>query len=364
MMEKEKKQQLGQFYTTRNNYIFTGFDIPKRVTKFVEPFCGQGDLVDYTETWMKQHRRTISSFELFDIDPKVSMLFRKRQKDVIVRDTIMEPPNYKDKFIVTNPPYRARQRSTNKAPFDKYNESDLFKCFLRTLIIDNDNMPAGGQIIIPLNFISSVRNIDCQIRNDFLKHFDITKMNIFEESVFDDTSYTVCAFQFLKKKDFVAETQNVQATFFPSRTTHQLAFDPAYNNIVGGDVYFLPIDPTIKVRRLIIGDEPPKTEYNFFLTAIDSGINDGDKIGLELSKTVRYGNVTSRAYSTFVVDPVPSFEIQKKICDEFNTMINQRRQQCNSLFLPNYREAKDYSRKRIPFELVYRMINHIYRKYL
>jgi hypothetical protein len=50
---------------------------------------------------------------------------------------------------------------------------------------------------------------------------------------------------------------------------------------------------------------------------------------------------------------------QKKICEEFNSLIEKKREDTWSLFLPQYRESKEYARKRIPFELAYSIVLHI-----
>jgi hypothetical protein len=73
------------------------------------------------------------------------------------RDTLKNPPNYKDKYVITNPPYLARNKSKDKQIFDKYDVNDLFKCFIKELIT---NVCLGGIIIIPLNFWSSIRQIE------------------------------------------------------------------------------------------------------------------------------------------------------------------------------------------------------------
>jgi hypothetical protein len=57
----------------------------------------------------------------------------------------------------------------------------------------------GGIVIIPLNFISSIRKSDIELRKKFLSIFTILLLNIFEEQVFDDTSYAVCSILFEKK---------------------------------------------------------------------------------------------------------------------------------------------------------------------
>mgnify|MGYP003705198545 CR=1 FL=1 len=37
----------------------------------------------------------------------------------------------------------------------------------------------------------------------FLEVYSIIRLNIFEETVFNDTTYTICSFQFTNKKDIV-----------------------------------------------------------------------------------------------------------------------------------------------------------------
>ena len=76
---------------------------------------------------------------MYDIDPK--------KNDIIQRDTLLNPPEYKDQFVITNPTFLARNKSKNKVIYDKYNLNDLSKCFILNLI---DNPCRGGILIIPL----------------------------------------------------------------------------------------------------------------------------------------------------------------------------------------------------------------------
>ena len=46
-------------------------------------------------------------------------------------------------------------------------------------------------IILPLNFWCSTRNIDIKLRQGFLSIYNITKLNIFEEVIFDNLSHTI-----------------------------------------------------------------------------------------------------------------------------------------------------------------------------
>jgi hypothetical protein len=160
-MSKTNKQKLGQFMTTNFNYILQNFIIPQNISTIIEPFCGNGDLLNFID-------KDKYIIECYDIDPKKDFIIQK--------DTIKEPPDYKNKYLLTNPPYLARNKCNHKELFDKYNVNDLYKCVIKEIII---NSPIGGILIIPLNFWSSIRESDIELRKDFLEKFNIIQLNIF-----------------------------------------------------------------------------------------------------------------------------------------------------------------------------------------
>ena len=84
------KQKLGQFYTTRYEYILQNMNIPYNISNIIEPFAGNGDLLNFIEN-------EDINIECFDIDPKKPFINR--------RDTLVNPPDYDNKFIITNPPF-------------------------------------------------------------------------------------------------------------------------------------------------------------------------------------------------------------------------------------------------------------------
>ena len=96
----DDKKDKGQFYTTQSSYILEGFDVPTDARCIIEPFAGQGDLID----WVKQC--STLPIEAYDIQPK--------RDDIQQRDTLQDPPNYENAWILTNPPYLARNKSQNK----------------------------------------------------------------------------------------------------------------------------------------------------------------------------------------------------------------------------------------------------------
>ena len=197
----EHKKQLGQFYTTNYKKILNGLYIPSqyRDISIVEPFVGQGDLLEFIKGCGG------GVCKMYDIDPKIH--------GTIKQDTILEPPDYTNKFVVTNPPYLARNKNKDKTLYDKYNTNDLYKCFIKTLL---ESKPLGGILILPLNFWSSVRKADVLLRQMFLQEFHIVRLNIFEEPVFEDTNYSVCSFLFiLRTIEGSSESIIVPTIFYP-----------------------------------------------------------------------------------------------------------------------------------------------------
>lgn len=151
------KKSLEQFYTTNHEYILQGLKIPDNVINIIEPFAGNGDLLNFINK--EQEKNNIKyNVECYDIEPK--------KNDIIKRDTIKDPPNYTNKFIITNPPYLARNKSKDKEMFNKYDVNDLYKCVIKNILT---NICLGGIFIIPLNFWSSIRSSDIELRKAFFK---------------------------------------------------------------------------------------------------------------------------------------------------------------------------------------------------
>ena len=146
------KKQLGQFYTTNYDYILSNMKIPDNIENIIEPFVGNGDLLKFIKD-KKYH------IEKYDIDPKDTTTEQ--------RDTLTFPPDYTNKFILTNPPYLARNKNKNKDLYDLYKCNDLYKCFIINIIT---NSCKGGIIILPLNFLSSIRKSDIELRKNFLQN--------------------------------------------------------------------------------------------------------------------------------------------------------------------------------------------------
>jgi hypothetical protein len=345
--KQSQKTKLGQFYTTNYQYILTNLCIPENISHIIEPFAGKGDMLQFVQ------QKELYTLECYDIDPK---------KDCIEkRDTLCNPPCYEGKFVLTNPPYLARNKCTDKSLFDKYDVNDLYKCFIVNLI---QSKAEGGIIIIPLNFWSSIRNMDVKLRQRFLNVYKVIHLNIFEEQVFNDTSYTVCAFQFELKQNLENEDSNTSSDticveFFPTREVINVALNEENNFTIGGEIYKLPTQTTYTISRLIKGDTK---STNLFVKCIDDNVNSKINMKFVDDSDVFYDetpNKSARTYATLTIEPEVSIEKQMLIANQFNEYLNAHRDKYHSLFMANYRESNTIARKRISFDLVYSIVGYL-----
>ena len=129
----------------------------------VEPFVGKGDLLRLFPG---------SKWETYDVDKSTCANY--------IQDTLLEVPDYIGKWVITNPPFLAKNKATDKRYFldSKYN--DLYKIALSSIIGCE-----GGIIIVPLNFLTDEDSQD--IRIDFLSTYCIDRVNVFTVPVFKTT---------------------------------------------------------------------------------------------------------------------------------------------------------------------------------
>lgn len=351
--EKIKKQILGQFYTTNYKEILDGLDIPDNIDYIIEPFAGSGDLLNFL---VDDEKYQTINVECYDIDPKKDYIIKK--------DTIKNPPIYNDKFILTNPPFLARNKSKDKTLYDKYGVNDLFKCFIKEIIT---NKALGGIVIIPLNFWCSIRKADIALRKAFLNVYDVLRINIFENRVFDDTSSAITCFHFmLKQKDgnHIETESKIHVVVYPSKAYFDVSLNDENNYLFGGEIYNLPQNNNIKIDRLTKKNIKTKEKYitNLFIKCLDDSYD--NKLGMKMvPDNKRYiddtEKLTARSFATLIIEPKISKTRQIKLVKEFNNYLLSEREKYNSLFLTNYRENKDIARKRISFNLVYKIVNYL-----
>lgn len=324
-LDNFSKLSLGQYYTTNVDYIFKEFNVPKG--KIIEPFAGQGDIIRWTKR---------NDIEAYDIDPK--------GEGIIKRDTLINPPNYKGKYVITNPPFRARNKNPDKTIYDLYDSDDLFRCFLLT-ILDCE----GGLLILPVSFFTAPR---CKVRGVSLSHFIIEKVSYFEETVFDDTNINIVVFSFSRFK--TESNYSVKWKRFPTEDFKIFELFEEYNWLIGGELHHLKPSGKYKIKRLLQGYNLKENEFltHLTLTALDSG---DKRISLIFDPNYSYsGKNTSRTYATIITVGIELTPKQQgKIARAFNRYIESWREETWSLCLPSYRENM---RKRVPFDLAYQII--------
>ena len=334
------KSQLGQFYTTNYEYILSNMEIPENVKTIIEPFVGNGDLLNFIKD------RNKYNIEIYDIDPKYN--------SAIKMDTLKNPPCYTDKFILTNPPYLARNKSKNKELYDKYNCNDLYKCFIINIIT---NICQGGIIIIPVNFISSIRKADIELRKQFLEIYSIKIINIFEEQVFNDTRYAVCSIYFMKK---TTDFNNINVYIYPSNKEMTISLTAENNYTIGGEIYNIPQNSKYKVQRAT--KETKKDITNILLKCIDDSLENQLGFKVVSDEEIFIDNtpkLSARSYATLIINVPLTLKEQDELVNKMNNYIKEKREKYNSLFLTNYRESNTIARKRISFDLAFKICNYI-----
>ena len=139
------KKSFGVFYTTNVleifENIFDNFIKHYNNELIIEPCCGNGDIIKYLNS------KGIVNTLNYDIK-------KSDFENLIIRDTILNPIDLSNKWIITNPPFLAK----NKMSVDlklKYKDyifdcSDLYEIYIKQ-IIQSDCL--GGILILPSNFL-------------------------------------------------------------------------------------------------------------------------------------------------------------------------------------------------------------------
>jgi len=368
------KKQLGQFFTKQSNYILQGFEEYVKGKNVIDPFAGNRDLMAWSE------KNGCKSIKGFDVDKNYT-----DNKHVFLNDSINNPLKYK--FICTNPPYLHKNKADIKTKNQFFSgKNAIFEDLYQVSIISMLNSDEGI-IIVPLNFLSAENSK--KTRNLFFEKFQIVKLNIFSEQVFEDTTYNVVAFYY-KKRNKLAEKDIISATVFPENKKINFTVEKKYDWQLGGEFikkvnyiqnylgvfrltesFLIPGDQKVEIAVQNIKDKQffnvPQDikeilEKNILiLRAIDS--KNGKKIQLEDIRKYRIlglaGKVSSRNMAHLIFKENLTREQQQKLLKEFNEELNKNREKYFSYFLTNFR---DNNRKRISFDFTYKLLNYIYQK--
>ncbi len=353
------KKKLGKFYTENYNYIFQDFVLPELTSlSFIEPFVGKGHLIKFLLNYYNCSQNNLN-IEFYDLE--------NHYPNVKIQDTLLKPPDYKNKYVITNPPFLARNKSDKKDIYEMYGNDDLYKCFIKSMTYGD---ALGGCIIVPINFLSSIRKSDIELRQIFLMKYKIKKINLFEEKVFEDTDYNVIAIQFEKRKDNDLDFK-IPINIFPENIYKEFEISEKTHWMIGGELYHLESNEQYEINRVFEKEGKKKNEEDIitqpntriFLHALDDGIE--KRIRLEYvpnESPLFVGKESDRSFASFHILPMLTEDKQRKLIEKFNTFLEDNRTKYHSLFLTNYRESKFTARKRISFQLVYTILKHLLSK--
>ena len=318
-------------YTTKAQEICSNLIhyIPEKA-QLIEPFAGDGDLVALFPNF---------SWERYDIDNK---------NNNILRDTLFNPPCYKNKWVITNPPYLAKNKAINKEIFIKYDTDDLYKAALLSILESE-----GGILIIPTNFLTDERT--GAVRSKFLNQFKILEMNIFTEPIFDTTTYSVCSFAFQKNNDNNSK-QTFPVNIFPAKDTVNISIYSEYDYRIAGEFYE-NLKNVNNIFGRLIGSSSTDYITNIKLYALDTR---NERIHLKYETEHYQGKNSDRIYATLTCKKELNKEQEDFLIKEFNKQLEDFRLQYHDLSMTNYR---DYNRKRIGFTFAYQLLSKIYNDF-
>lgn len=313
-------------YTTKAQEICSNLIkyIPNEA-QLIEPFVGDGDLLPLFPS---------HGWECYDIEDKLNSM---RQ------DTLLNPPSYKGKWVITNPPYLAKNKAKDKSIFNKYSTDDLYKAAILSLL-DCE----GGILIIPTNFITDENTKP--IREKFFSQFQILEMNIFTRPVFTTTTYSVCSFAFKR-----GNNQPFKVNIQPNGNQVELGLKKEYGYRVAGDFYN-SLEKVDVIFGRLVGNNSEDYITNIRLYALDTREK---RIRVEYDTKPYCGKTTDRVYATLTCKHQLSKEQELFLIREFNKQLEDFRQNYNDLSMTNYR---DYNRKRIGFTFAYQLMSKIYEE--
>lgn len=341
-------------------------------------FCGY-DITDYNIEYM-----TTRIYERFGIEvDEISEYFK-------VRDSLIDNTLPDNSYIITNPPYLAKNVVKKKFPedFEIYfskrfsTQNDYYE------IAINQYSFVDGIWIVPSNLLSS--NIMSTCRANIINN--LNNVIVYQKQMFSTTDIPVISYQLNLGSDnskldikFVSDEEtklisyNLNGTLMMEdyekikETKNKLKIHQGFidTKIAKGKNVVSVIDTSYKHKTISISDEQFKllTDNVLMLRTTDTGTKKG-KLGIYLIDDLwgKENNnciglitkVSSRVYTQLFFSSL-RIEEQIHLMIDFNTYINDMRIKYNSLFLTNYKNASNGDiRKRITYKEVFSILNQLY----
>lgn len=359
-----KSTGIGQFYSDNPEILDERF-VPfiNDGDTIVEPFVGSGSLVH----WIQKH--TIGkhiAFETYDVDPHYD--------GAVVRDTLLEPPDYTGKIVITNPPYLAKnmvKRGDPKYDYvrrvcEKYKANDLYKCAL--ISIENCK---EFVIILPVNFLCGDDTDVVRLRKRVFSKFGLVCARTFNTGMFDRTTYNICV---IRCRSLMAIESLLLPTTLPmvrwniSTPDGDVDIDVDTQHFtIGYELKHPPIprqlQQLIVVERAIgspsAGSSGRRQKTSLFQTSLHLTALDTRTRHLVLDYNPKvptfWGKISDRMRATILTNVVLDDVQQRYLATNWNYIVESGRKKYADLWLSTYRDG---GRKRISFEVAFNLIRY------
>ena len=320
-LAQTSKQGAGQYYTTVADRILERYTPIVQRKSVTDPFAGRGDLL----TWALANGATKT--QGYDLHPQSPYIAQ--------RDTLLDPPSYANQIVVTNPPYlhRNKCRQGSYEPYDKWEQDDLYKCFLATLApFDCDQ----AIVVVPTNFLCEARS---SARETVFSNYFVEAATYWEEPIFEDATTGVCTLHLIRGQRVC---QTFPMILCPSGEVLTMDLHPE-NDYLHGNAFFdylrghVPAHP-LQITKVDVGMPPPNTK-------LVAGLADDGKWpwGLSYNEGADY-YCEPKAFFTYQLHltnaPALSSDDQRKIAALFQERLWEFRHRYHGMFIANYMGAR------------------------
>ena len=326
-LNKTKKDLLGQYMTVNADKIlknFRGYVIGRNV---VDPCAGHGDLLRWArDNWANE-------VEGFDIEPQGNDKFN---------DMYKTPVDCYKKLVVTNPPYLSSNRAVDKTPYKRWGQSDLYKCYLATLM---ESKVEQAIIIQPSNFLCESNS---KAREMLFENYSITYAEHWQEEIFDKVAIGIMVMHIKREKKDIQRFEYLNRT--TGVTTYMKLEGPSF---LHGPEELIDMKDYIRFQKLDIGMDPPNSKI--IVSLLDKGkyqmgfhVNEGEDI---------YNKPTS--FTTYQINTPDDLTAKQHfiLTKKANFLLRSYRNIYNSMFLSNY---IDYNQKILSRSIANKILTKIY----
>ena len=419
--EKAKRRKFGLHLTSIDifyKYIFPEIKDFLKNYLWVDLYAGEGNLIlpilkeiptGERESFFQSHiylfdvqkdmvQECIKNAEIYGISREIAEQNIKTRDNLENYPQILKQQKYPI-FHITNPPYLylgyiRKHNETQKYLyyFEKENEGyqDLYQI---AMMNDLRNKVDNLIYVIPTNFLygASVSN---KFRLNFLKHYKITKMIIFETSMFEFTGTNICISFFKRKSIIKDEPQSFEGLKFNNKnnyTKREYLLKPKYKYRAGSEFeefieenrsqnplkvsYYLQKEEVLNNPgpveiKVIDANRYENNQYKKLIINISDNLKEKLINNILYARTVDTGSVEGRAGlsiikehfgvdgifvsgNTYRTHPIQIFlepelkhEDQILLRNYFNAILEHFRAKLDSEFLTTYKYSKaDYTRK-------------------